>query len=225
MTGADRPRWPSHAQEARRASAVVTGVRGRGPIREHLLGSVSLSLTARAPCPVVVVRGRAENREAAIGRIVLGVGGATAAAAVRYAFSEAAVRGCEVEAVRTWRPGAQSCAASAADRGARPCRGGSRLGSARRGIGRRCRGVARRDRAPRACRGLRTPCAGSSVVGGRSPGHRGPSASRPPGTAARPDETHGAAPLGLPGGGGSAAGGTSSDCRRSPDEPESLLMC
>jgi nucleotide-binding universal stress UspA family protein len=90
-------------REARLAGAVVTGARGRGPIRELLLGSVSLSLAARAPCPVVVVRGRAENRQAANGRIVVGVGGATAPAAVRYAFREGAVRGCEVEAVRAWR--------------------------------------------------------------------------------------------------------------------------
>ncbi|KMS68289.1 universal stress protein [Streptomyces viridochromogenes] len=89
--------------EARLADAVVTGVRGRGPIKELLLGSVSLSLAARSPCPVVVVRGRAENRQAANGRIVVGVGGATAPAAVRYALREGAVRGCEVEAVRAWR--------------------------------------------------------------------------------------------------------------------------
>ncbi|WP_373306801.1 universal stress protein [Streptomyces spinoverrucosus] len=89
--------------EARLAGAVVTGVRGRGPIKELLLGSVSLSLAARAPCPVVVVRGRAENRQTANGRIVVGVGGATAPAAVRYAVQEGAVRGCEVEAVRAWR--------------------------------------------------------------------------------------------------------------------------
>ncbi|MBC2907025.1 universal stress protein [Streptomyces cupreus] len=90
-------------REARLASAVVTGVRGRGPIRELLLGSVGLSLAARAPCPVAVVRGRAENRHTANGRIVLAVGDTTAAAAVRYAFREAAVRECEVEAVRAWR--------------------------------------------------------------------------------------------------------------------------
>ncbi|QQM46411.1 universal stress protein [Streptomyces liliifuscus] len=91
-------------REALRASAVVTGVRGRGPIRELLLGSVSLSLAARAPCPVVVVRGRTQNSQAATGRIVLGVGtGVTAPATVRYAFREAAVRACEIEAVRAWR--------------------------------------------------------------------------------------------------------------------------
>ncbi|MFJ8667609.1 universal stress protein [Streptomyces sp. NPDC093600] len=90
-------------REAHLAHAVVTGVRGRGPIKELLLGSVSLSLAARAPCPVVVVRGRAENGQAANGRVVVGVGDATAPAAVRYALREGAVRGCEVEAVRAWR--------------------------------------------------------------------------------------------------------------------------
>nr|WP_041820877.1 universal stress protein [Streptomyces davaonensis] len=90
-------------REASLASTVVTGVRGRGPIRELLLGSVGLSLAARAPCPVVVVRGRAENRRTANARIVLGVGDTTAAAAVRYAFREAEARECEVEAVRAWR--------------------------------------------------------------------------------------------------------------------------
>ncbi|MBG0851527.1 universal stress protein [Streptomyces spinoverrucosus] len=92
-------------REAHRATLVVTGARGRGPIRELLLGSVSLSLAARAPgpCPVAVVRGRAENRESRNGRILLGVGGDTAPAAVRFAFREAAARGCEIEAVRAWR--------------------------------------------------------------------------------------------------------------------------
>ena len=90
--------------EAHDAFAVVTGGRGRGPIKELLLGSVSLTLSARAPCPIVVVRGREENREAANGRVVLGVGDpATSAAAVRFAVAEAAARGCELEAVRVWR--------------------------------------------------------------------------------------------------------------------------
>ncbi|WP_244187786.1 universal stress protein [Streptomyces regalis] len=135
--------------EARLADAVVTGVRGRGPIRELLLGSVSLSLAARAPCPVVVVRGRVENRHATNGRIVLGVGGATAPAAVRYALREGAVRGCEVEAVRAWRRPAHRTAPHPLLTG-EPAhgRGGPRRGSARRGIGRRCQGVPRRDRPP-----------------------------------------------------------------------------
>ncbi|CAL9670032.1 Universal stress protein_MSMEI_3859 [Streptomyces sp. enrichment culture] len=99
------PEDPASAllSEARLAAAVVTGVRGRGPIRELLLGSVSLSLAARSPCPVVVVRGREQNRQAVNGLIVVGVGGGTDRPAIRYALREGAVRGCEVEAVRAWR--------------------------------------------------------------------------------------------------------------------------
>ncbi|MEV5339613.1 universal stress protein [Streptomyces sp. NPDC052676] len=90
-------------REAAHATAVVTGSRGRGPIRELLLGSVSLSLSARAPCPVVVVRGSLRNRDVANGRVVLGVGGsATGPAAARFAFREAAVRHSELEVVRVW---------------------------------------------------------------------------------------------------------------------------
>jgi nucleotide-binding universal stress UspA family protein len=94
-------------REAAGATAVVTGSRGRGPIRELLLGSVSLSLTARAPCPVVVVRGSLKNRDVANGRVVLGVGGpATGPAAARFAFREASVRHSVLEVVRVWhRPG------------------------------------------------------------------------------------------------------------------------
>lgn len=91
-------------REAHAATALVTGARGKGPIRELLLGSVSLSLSAQATCPVVVVRGRTQNRATVKGRIVLGVGGPeTAPAAVRFAVREATVRGCELEAVRVWR--------------------------------------------------------------------------------------------------------------------------
>ncbi|OKJ74709.1 universal stress protein [Streptomyces sp. TSRI0107] len=99
------PEDPASAllSEARHAAAVVTGVRGRGPIRELLLGSVSLSLAARSPCPVVVVRGREQNRQAVNGLVVVGVGGGTDRPAIRYALREGAVRGCEVEAVRAWR--------------------------------------------------------------------------------------------------------------------------
>ena len=41
---------------------VVTGSRGRGPLRSMLLGSVAAEVAASAPCPVLVARGRAIER-------------------------------------------------------------------------------------------------------------------------------------------------------------------
>jgi len=91
-------------REARNASALITGRRGRGQVMELLLGSVSLALAARAPCPVIVVRGDERSRDAAHGRLVLGVGAAeNSSAAVGFAFREAEARGCVLEAVRAWR--------------------------------------------------------------------------------------------------------------------------
>jgi nucleotide-binding universal stress UspA family protein len=44
------------AQAARGAELLVVGSRGRGRVRDLLLGSVSTYVTHHAPCPVVVVR-------------------------------------------------------------------------------------------------------------------------------------------------------------------------
>ncbi|MFI9583486.1 universal stress protein [Streptomyces sp. NPDC052236] len=91
-------------REAHRATVVVTGSRGRGPITGTLLGSVSRSLATRALCPVVVVRGSPLNRQGDDGRVVVGVGDVGASsAAIRFAFREARSRRWALEAVRAWR--------------------------------------------------------------------------------------------------------------------------
>ncbi|WP_189940928.1 universal stress protein [Streptomyces aurantiogriseus] len=91
-------------REGREASALVTGSRGRGGLAGLLLGSVSLSVAARAVCPVFVVRGSEPNRQGAFGRVVVGVGDSPeGSGAVRFAFREAEARGCALQAVRSWR--------------------------------------------------------------------------------------------------------------------------
>ncbi|WP_406386393.1 universal stress protein [Streptomyces sp. NBC_01618] len=90
--------------EGRNAEALITGERGRGGLTGLLLGSVSLAVAARAPCPVIVVRGDRAGIEGGHGRILLGVGEPEGgSAAVRFAFREAGARGCELDAVRAWR--------------------------------------------------------------------------------------------------------------------------
>ncbi|WP_239013859.1 universal stress protein [Streptomyces sioyaensis] len=84
------------------AAAIVVGSRGHG-LSGSLLGSVSLTVAARAHCPVIVER---EGASAAAGDrwVVLGLGepGSRTAAAVEFAFAEAALRSCGVEVVHAW---------------------------------------------------------------------------------------------------------------------------
>ncbi|OIK27796.1 universal stress protein [Streptomyces malaysiense] len=93
-------------RESSTARLLVVGCRGRNAVTELLLGSVSLSVAARAHCPVIVLRGEPGNTAAGPvpGRVVLGVAGKDAGpAAVRFAAEEAALRGVPLEAVRAWR--------------------------------------------------------------------------------------------------------------------------
>jgi nucleotide-binding universal stress UspA family protein len=91
-------------REGRNASLLVTGSRGRGELKGLLLGSVGLAVAARAPCPVVVVRGDDAGLAGRHERILLGAGDPeTGGEAVRFAFREAAARGCVLDVVRAWR--------------------------------------------------------------------------------------------------------------------------
>lgn len=91
-------------REGRNATALVTGSRGRGELRDMLLGSVSLGVAGRAFGPVVVVRGAAPAPDEAHRPVVLGAGDpGTSGAATWFALREAAVRGCDLDVVRAWR--------------------------------------------------------------------------------------------------------------------------
>ncbi|WP_405917931.1 universal stress protein [Streptomyces sp. NBC_00728] len=93
-------------REGLNATALVLGSRGRSGIAEMLLGSVSLTVAARAHCPVIVLRGSHDNQGGTgrRGPVVLGVGDPShGSAAAVFAFREAAERGVPLEAVRAWR--------------------------------------------------------------------------------------------------------------------------
>ncbi|WP_432753664.1 universal stress protein [Streptomyces sp. JL2001] len=90
--------------EGMTASALVVGSRGGGGMAGLLLGSVSLLVAARAHCPVIVVRGEPSALDSRHARVLLGVGGDEAdEPALRFAFREAAARGCELEVAHAWR--------------------------------------------------------------------------------------------------------------------------
>ncbi|MFF3687897.1 universal stress protein [Streptomyces sp. NPDC002187] len=90
--------------ESHHAAMLVTGSRGRGGLKGRLLGSVSLGVAARAHCPVVVVRGDRAGWETTGRPVLLGVPDPDeGSSAIRYAFQEAAARGCRLQAVRAWR--------------------------------------------------------------------------------------------------------------------------
>jgi nucleotide-binding universal stress UspA family protein len=80
---------PELLDEARKASVLVVGTRGRWEMAAFCLGSVVHAVTAQAPCPVVVVRGEPElpgpNR-----RVVVGVDGSPGSIAALHFAAETA---------------------------------------------------------------------------------------------------------------------------------------
>jgi nucleotide-binding universal stress UspA family protein len=97
LTGA-----PVHAltEAGSGASMLVVGARGIGAFTALILGSVSRYVSAHATCPVVVVR---EETTAALRQVGVGIGDpARSAAALAFAFEEAALRKASLVAVHAW---------------------------------------------------------------------------------------------------------------------------
>lgn len=77
------------------AAMIVVGSRGSGPIASLLLGSVSVSVSKHAACPVVVRR--ASGAPASRSRIVVGVDGtALSLPAIEFAYRMASFRGSDL---------------------------------------------------------------------------------------------------------------------------------
>ncbi|RKN40195.1 universal stress protein [Micromonospora endolithica] len=101
VTGAviDGAATPVLVTESQEAVLLVLGHRGLGGFAGLLIGSVTVQVSARAACPVLVVRGEAR----ADGPVVVGVdGSALSTEAVGFAFEEAARRGVPLVAVHAW---------------------------------------------------------------------------------------------------------------------------
>jgi nucleotide-binding universal stress UspA family protein len=85
--------------DAKRARMLVVGHRGLDGFTGLLLGSVGVTVSAHAPCPVVVVRGNQNPN----GDVVVGVDGSSGShLALVTAFGEAARRGAHLLAVHAW---------------------------------------------------------------------------------------------------------------------------
>jgi len=93
---------PRLLEVSRDADVLVVGHRGRGGFAGLLLGSVSESVAAHAPCPVVVVRGHSAEGD---GPVVVGIDDSPASEAVlARAFAEADEREAAVVVVHSYLP-------------------------------------------------------------------------------------------------------------------------
>jgi nucleotide-binding universal stress UspA family protein len=87
------------------AHLLVVGSRGRGTIGSLLLGSVSVGVSAHAPCPVAVVRPQADRARFGpfVGRVVVGVDGSEASiGALDFAFEMASTEFKPLAIVHAW---------------------------------------------------------------------------------------------------------------------------
>ncbi|MEW9529543.1 universal stress protein [Microbispora sp. NPDC049125] len=92
--------------EAGDAGEIVLGSRGMGGFTGLVLGSVSIGVAGRAPCPVVVVRGPSQ---AVHGEVVVGLDGSShSEAALEYGFAQARLRKARLRAVHAWQIPASS---------------------------------------------------------------------------------------------------------------------
>ena len=99
---------PTLLSQARHAQLIVVGSRGLGGFRGLLVGSVSSTVAAHAPCPVIVVHPHRDGTAFPVspaGRVVVGVDGSeVSAAAIRFAFQEAARRRVAITVVHAAMP-------------------------------------------------------------------------------------------------------------------------
>ena len=87
---------------AQDTALLVVGSRGRGGFRSLLLGSTSMEVAAKSPCPVAVIR-YGELPSQRHGRVVVGIDGSELSKdAVAFAMLEASRRGAAVEAITAW---------------------------------------------------------------------------------------------------------------------------
>lgn len=98
------PAWVLH-ERARNATQVVIGSWHLSALQERFASAaVALPLVAHSPCPVVVVP-EPEHITEQPPSFVVGVDGSPlSAAAVDYAFEEAALRGANLRALHAWLP-------------------------------------------------------------------------------------------------------------------------
>lgn len=95
---------PALLSASKDAALVVVGSRGLSGVSSLFLGSVSIRVSSHAECPVVVVPPGSAIERVERPSIVVGVDDSlSSAAALRFAFEEAARSGADVVAVHAWQ--------------------------------------------------------------------------------------------------------------------------